>query len=133
MMSYCPEPRWAAWISDYNYQAILERAVAVNALAEVPSTAAARFVSSVPWRLLVSDSAGVHWVQEPLIVRGTPEGTPLSAVVHGAQGPMQQIEVYKQDLHDGVSHDAFMLTLPTPDASWRAIEVPGLLPPVSIH
>ena len=26
MMSYCPEPRWSAWISDYTYQAILERA-----------------------------------------------------------------------------------------------------------
>jgi hypothetical protein len=132
MMSYCPEPRWAAWVSDYNYQAILERVVAVNALAEVPAFAIER-APSVPWRLLVSDSAGVHWVPEPLLVRGTPEGTAVSAVVHGAHGPMQQVEVYKQDLHDGVSDDAFMLTLPEPDESWRAIEVPGLLAPVSIQ
>jgi hypothetical protein len=35
--------------------------------------------------------------------------------------------VYRQRLEDGVSDRAFMLTLPEPDASWRAIEVPGLL------
>jgi hypothetical protein len=132
MMSYCPEPRWAAWISDYNYQAILERVVAVNALTEVPALDGEAATPELPWRLLVSDSAGVHWVEESLLVRGTPEGTPLSAVVHGEHGPMQQVEVYKQDLHDGMSHDAFMLTLPEPDRSWRAIEVPGLLAPQSL-
>jgi hypothetical protein len=129
MMSYCPEPRWNAWISDYNYQAILERVVAVSALAEVPALYSAAGARSVPWRMLVSDSAGVHWVQEPLLVAGTPEGTPVRAIIHGEQGPMQQVEVYEQELHDGQSHHAFMLTLPEPDPSWRAIEVPGLLAP----
>ena len=66
------------------------------------------------------------------LVRGTPEGTPLRAVVHGEHGPMQQVAVYKQDLHDGLTDDAFMLTLPEPDRSWRAIEVPGLLSPQSL-
>lgn len=129
MMSYCPEPRWAAWISDYNYQAILERVVAVNALAEIPALFRddEPALPKEPWRLVVSDSAGVHWVEEPLLVRGVPEGTPVHAVIHGARGPMQQIVVYKQELHDGVSHDAFMLALPEPDPSWRAIEAPGLL------
>ena len=37
MMSYCPEPRWSAWISDYNYQAILVRVAAVNGQPEVPA------------------------------------------------------------------------------------------------
>jgi hypothetical protein len=129
MMSYCPEPRPNAWISDYTYQAILERVIEVSALAEVQAFHAEQAAPSVPWRMLVSDSAGVHWVQEPLLVRGVPEGSPLRAVIHGAHGPMQQIEVYKQDLHDGVSHDAFLLTLPEPDRSWRAIEVPGILAP----
>ena len=27
------------------------------------------------------------------------------AIVHGAHGPMQQVDAYKQDLHDGVSHE----------------------------
>jgi hypothetical protein len=35
--------------------------------------------------------------------------------------------VHKQRLEDGVNDRAFMLALPEPDASWRAIEVPGLL------
>ena len=129
MMSYCPEPRPAAWVSDYNYQAILERVIAVNALTEVPAPYAEPGIAKVAWRLLVSDSAGLHWVDGPLLVQGTPEGTPMPAVVYGDNGAMQQIEVYKQDLQDGVSDDAFMLTLPEPDSSWRAIEVPGLLAP----
>ena len=79
MMSYCPEPRPNAWISDYNYQAILERVVAVNALAEVPAFYDEQATPKVRWRMLVSDSAGVHWVQEPLLVRGTPEGRAQSS------------------------------------------------------
>jgi len=129
MMSYCPEPRWAAWISDYTYQAIVERAAQVNGQAEVPASFDASAL--VSWRLLVSDSAGVHWVKEPLLVRGTPDGDPVSALIHGEHGPMQQIVVYKQRLEDGVSDRAFMLTLPEPHESWRAIEIPGLLAPQS--
>lgn len=126
MMSYCPEPRWSAWISDYNYQALLERAAQVNAQAEIqPFVAGGERETS--WRLLVSDSAGLHWVEEPLLVRGTPEGQPERAVVHGERGAMQEVEVYVRPLEDGVGEGAFMLTLPEPDASWRAIEVPGLL------
>jgi hypothetical protein len=37
------------------------------------------------------------------------------------------VVVYRQRLEDGVSDRAFMLTLPEPDASWRAIEVPGMI------
>ena len=129
MMSYCPEPRWSAWVSDYNYEAILKRVIAVKALPEIPEPPSGQATPVVAWRLLVSDSAGQHSIEERLLVRGTPEGTPVMAVVHGEQGPMQQVEVYKQDLDDGVSNDAFMLTLPEPDASWRAIEVPGILAP----
>jgi hypothetical protein len=129
MMSYCPEPRYTAWVSDYNYEAILKRVVAVSALPEVPAPPGGAAAPTVAWRMLVSDSAGVHWIDEPLLVRGTPEGTSMMAIVHGEHGPMQQVEVYRQDLHDDVINDPFMLTLPEPDASWRAIEVPGLLAP----
>ena len=129
MMSYCPEPRSDAWVSDYNYQAILQRVIAVNALPEVPAESADAALPVVSWRMLTSDSAGVQWVEGPLFVRGTPEGTAIRAIVHDANGPMQAIEVYKRDLEDGVSDHAFMLILPQPDASWYAIEVPDLLSP----
>src|SRR5262249_7563854 len=69
MMSYCPEPRWAAWISDYTYQAILERVAQVNAQMNLAFFGASDEVE-VSWRLLVSDSAGVHWGDEPLLVQG---------------------------------------------------------------
>lgn len=127
MMSYCPEPRWAAWVSDYNYQAILARTLEVNAVAEVPALLDEPGTLGVSWRLLVSDSAGIHWAQEPLL--GTPEGEPVRAVVHGEDGPMQQVEVYRQWLEDGVVDGAFMLTVPQPEPGWHAIEVPGLLAP----
>src|SRR5690606_14945235 len=123
MMSYCPEPRWAAWISDYTYQAILERTIEVNAQAEVPTSLLARD-KLVAWRLLVSDSSGVHWVDDPLLVQGTPEGQPMRAVIYGAHGAIQELEVFVQALEDGVSDHAFMLTLPEPDPSWYGIEVP---------
>jgi hypothetical protein len=128
MMSYCPEPRWAAWISDYTYQAILERTIEVNAQPEVQTFFDAPG-APVSWRFVVSDSAGVHWVEQPLIVKGAPDGTPTRAVVHGALGAMQQVVVYMQELEDGVTDGAFMLAVPEPDPSWHAIEVPGLLPP----
>jgi hypothetical protein len=138
MMSYCPEPRYNAWISDYTYQAILLRVAQVNAQMELPffhaaddvlpAPGTARFDFEQPWRLLVSDSAGVHWGDDPLYVQGLPEGRPLRAIVHGALGPIQEVEIYKQDLEDG-SEGAFMLVMPEPDPSWRAIEVPGLLAP----
>jgi hypothetical protein len=130
MMSYCPEPRPNAWISDYTYKAIFERVIAVNALAEIPAPLEHEQAAAamVPWRMLVSDSAGLHWIAEPLLVRGQPDGTKLGAIVHGEHGPLQHIEVYKQALHDGLSHDAFMLIFPVPDETWRALEVPGLLP-----
>jgi hypothetical protein len=127
MMSYCPNDRPSAWVSDYNYQAILERAAQTNQFAEVPQESVALGAPKVPWRLLVSDSAGLHWIEEALLVSGTPEGEPMNATIHGVQGPMHQVEVYVQELHDGVAEGAFMLTLPEPDASWVAIEVPGLL------
>jgi hypothetical protein len=127
MMSYCPEPRYNAWISDYTYQAILARVAQVNGQMELPFLHVSDEVE-LPWRLLVSDSAGVHWTDEPLLVQGTPEGEPMRAVVHGALGPLQEVEIYRQDLEDG-SEGAFMLAIPQPDPSWRAIEVPGLLAP----
>jgi hypothetical protein len=130
MMSYCPEPRYNAWVSDYNYQAILERAASENQ-PELPRSAA-ELGPKVPWRLLVSDSGGLHWIDELLMVHGTPEGDPVMATIYGAQGPMHQVEVYVQELHDGVAEGAFMLTLPMPDASWTAIEVPGLLTPQAL-
>jgi hypothetical protein len=129
MMSYCPEPRSSAWISDYTYQAILERVAEVNGQPELPvgTLAFVHEAPAVPWRLWVSDSAGTHRIEEPLLVRGTPEGTPVSVVVHAQHGALQQVTGYLQELHDGVSDAAFMLVLPEPEAAWRGIEVPGVL------
>jgi hypothetical protein len=127
MMSYCPEPRYDAWISDYTYQAILLRVAQVNAQMELPFFYASDDVE-LSWRLLVSDSAGVHWGDEALLAQ-VPEGQPLRAVVHGDHGPIQEVEIYKQELEDGSEGGAFMLAIPQPAPSWRAIEVPGLLAP----
>lgn len=128
MMSYCPNPdRSLAWVSDYTYKGLVERVAAVNALAR-----RSLLLKSQPkarWRLLVVDSQGSHWGEYPLLVEGTPDGTALPAIVHGRDGFVQSVEVYKEDLDDGIGPDAYMLTIPEPNSSWHAIEVPGLLAP----
>ena len=81
------------------------------------------------WRRLIVDSTGIHWGGDPLELQGTPEGTPVNAVIHDRNGPMLSTRVYREDLEDGVSESAFWLTVPEPGANWYAIEVPGLLKP----
>src|SRR6185436_19523673 len=104
------DPRWSAWISDYTYQAIVDRVAAVNGQPETPASFDVP-AAPVSWRLLVSDSTGVNWGQEPLLVRGTPEGDPVNAIIRRADGSIAQVVVYKQRLEDEVSDRAFMLTL----------------------
>lgn len=129
MMSYCPNPdRTQAWISDYTYKAILARVSAVNALV----TQTFIYPASAPkeaWQTLVVDSVGKHWGEYPLWLHGTPDGAPLRAIIHGKSGPLQTIEVYKEELEDGISEGAYQLTLPRPKADWYALEVSGLLAP----
>ena len=134
MMSYCPNPdRTLAWMSDYTYQALLDRVADVNALVstfpEKQAVTAAAPAPKVAWRMLVVDTLGARWSEHPLYVRGTPEGARLTATIHGADGPMQQVAVYQVALEDGLGHDAFMLTVPEPNTDWAAIEVPDLLGP----
>jgi hypothetical protein len=130
MMSYCPNPdRSLAWLSDYTYQAILERVAAVNQLV----ARGAAFLSTapkLPWRMLVVDETGEQWSEHALLVRGRPEGTALTATVHDRSGPMQTIEVYRQDLEAGAV-ESYLLIVPERDPSWHAIEVPGLLPKIA--
>jgi hypothetical protein len=130
MMSYCPNPdRTQAWISDYTYRGILARVAAVNALATPQAFIYSPSAPKVSWRTLVHDSVGTHWGEYPLSLHGTPEGLPLPAIIHGRDGPIQTTEVYKEELEDGVSDGAYLLTIPQPAADWVAIEVPGLLAP----
>ena len=65
----------------------------------------------------------------PQLIRDTPEGTALRAIAHDDSGAALATWVYREDLEDGVSDDAYMLTIPEPRPDWISIEVPGLLPP----
>lgn len=129
MMSYCPNDRTQAWLSDYTYKAITERAVAVNALAKRLVIFPEEAQPTAEWRRLIVDSTGIHWGEYPLELQGTPEGVPVDAVVHDRDGATLSTQVYREDLEDGVSDSAFWLTVPKPAANWRAIAVPGLFEP----
>lgn len=132
MMSYCPNPdRSGAWLSDYTYQALLERVAGVNALVSPQALVIASSSPAVPWRQLTVDSVGVQWGEYPLMVQDTPEGVAITAIVRDSNGRAQNIQVFREDLEDGVSRNAFTITLPEPQASWRTIEMPGLLGPQS--
>jgi PAS domain S-box-containing protein len=130
MMSYCPNPdRTLAWLSDYTYRALVQRVASVNALArrssyEIGARTAAR---TVPWRQLVVDSFGARWGEYPLLVDGVPEGGAVQALVYDRRGISQTIEVYRLDMEDELSHEAYMLTVPQPENDWYALEIPGLL------
>lgn len=137
MMGYCPNPdRSGAWLSDYTYQALVERVAAVNALTRQalllpPTEPATPLPPPNTWQLLVVDSAGKHWGEYPLVMHETPEGEPITALIRGRDGSVESVEVYREALEDGVSHGAFMLTVPQRQAHWRSIEVPGLLAPLN--
>lgn len=126
MMSYCPNPdRTLAWLSDYTYRALVDRVAAVNELATISMESTA---ARVAWRLLVVDGAGARWSQYPLFVRGRPEGRAIRAIIYDRNGPVQTVDVYRNDMEDGIGI-AYSLTIPTPLPGWYAIEVPGLLGP----
>lgn len=126
MMSYCPNPdRAQAWLSDYTYRAILERVAAVNAL--VGTRSFAKGATERSWRQLVVDHTGEHWSEYPLVVEGAPEGDLLSAIVRRADGSTTEVDVYKQELEDGMSEHPYLLLAPEPELDWRSLELPGLL------
>lgn len=118
-MSYCsPE-----WISDYNYQLLLERIIVVNQRAGMqvlPPPGLPQVLRTV----LVSEAGQARWGLE-LRPRSQPPGDPATVEVLDAQGNvLTQVVAYHELVADG--EQAYFV--PAAHAGWHAVRVPGAAP-----
>ncbi len=118
MMGYCENQ----WISDYTYQAVLERSAAINsALSYRNPNPVGRF------RVLVQSRSGATWGEPP---SGEVEavGRGELAIIVDQQGkPVAEVVVYRGTMgHLGGAS----IMVPEPEPGWHAIVVRGL-PPVA--
>lgn len=118
-MSYCsPE-----WISDYNYQLILERIVVVNQRAGM-QVLPPPGLPQVFRTLLVSATGQARWGLE-LRPRSQPPGDPVTVEVLDAQGGvLTQAVAYHELVADG-DHAYFV---PAAHTGWHSVRVPGAAP-----
>jgi hypothetical protein len=115
-MGYCREN----WVSDYNYQKLFDRIVAV-----ATSAGQALRVSGPrrTWRTLLLDDTGAATWGLPIRFRSTPEGTPEQAQVYDQSlNPIASIEVYRVDLFD---NGGAQIAVPEPLSEWAAVRVAG--------
>jgi hypothetical protein len=114
-MSYCGPD----WISDYNYQQLLERIVVVNQrafLRRLPVNAAHDFRT-----LRVAPNGQVKWGLD-IHPQLEPPGDPVQLKVLDAQGSvLEETRAYLESSPDG--EDAYFI--PAGHADWHAIQVPG--------
>ena len=113
VMSYCALP----WISDYTYQGLLERSVALGSGALLRSSApAGRF------RVILLGPRGPRWGMSPSRPV-EPAGEPEAATILDATGsPIAQVVVYRMRMsRPGTSS----MLVPEPTAGWHAIAIQG--------
>jgi hypothetical protein len=118
-MSYCsPE-----WISDYNYQLLLERIIVVNQRAGMkvlPPPGPPKVYRTV----LVSNAGRARWGLE-LRPRTAPPGDPVTVEVLDAPGNViTQVVAYHERVADG--EQAYFV--PAAHAGWHSVRVPGAAP-----
>lgn len=117
IMSYC-DPQW---VSDYTYQAFLERIALLNGATSAsvitPVGAAQLF------RVMLVDDMGPRW-GIPMAKPSLPTGTATEArVVDAAGNPIGDVTVYRVPV--SLPGHATVL-VPEPEPGWFAIEVDGL-------
>ncbi len=114
IMGYCSNK----WISDYTYDALVNRVAYVNGAAYV-YTAPERLST---WRVLLLDDKGPRWGL-PIDELSPPSGEPELAEALDEQGNfVTEVEVYRTAISD---IDAAMIQVPAPEPEWHAIRVPG--------
>jgi hypothetical protein len=112
IMGYC-EPKW---ISDYTYEALVDRSEMLNENMLVltdPATIHA-------YRVLLLDAEGLQW-SEPFPRPDAPYGTPEQADVLDAGGQIvERVTVYRTTIADNYG---FTILVPPPQAGWHAIQL----------
>lgn len=118
IMGYCENQ----WVSDFTYQAFLERVVTING--------ALSWINPNPvgtWEVIVTSTFGSSWGVPPsraVAAMGTPEA---ASVIDKAGNEIAQVTVYRAVM-DHLSGASIMV--PSPEAGWHAIVVVGVPPMV---
>jgi hypothetical protein len=118
IMGYCP----AQWVSDFTYQALLERVVTING--------ALKWVNPNPvghWEVIVSSTFGAFWGVPPSRAVSAAGAAEVASVLDAAGNEIAQVTVYRSvmDHLNGAS-----IMVPTPEPGWHAIVVEGVPPMV---
>jgi hypothetical protein len=113
MMGYCND----VWVSDYTYDGLLGRVVAVNeAKVRVNPDVLGTF------RVLLVDPAGPRWGR-PIKELVPPAGSPEPAEIQDPNGDMlETVTVYRTEVGD---LDAASIMVPEPKPGWYAVKVRG--------
>jgi hypothetical protein len=115
-MSYCSPD----WISDYNYQLILERIIVMNQRATFKRIGAPAAPSTFR-TLRVSKDGQARWGLDLHPVLGPP-GDPISLKALDARGALlEEVATTFEDTADGEQ----VYFIPAGHADWKAIQVPG--------
>lgn len=118
LMGYC-DPKW---ISDYTYDGLFTRLLAVNGampLAVVDPATIQRY------SVLLNDQEGPRW-SHPLPRPSAPHGLPESADVLDIDGNLlDQVTVYRTEIGDA---DASSILIPESQPGWHAIKIHDALP-----
>lgn len=114
VMSYC-EPKW---ISDYTYQALVNRVAAVNAVgaAEVDTRPLSR------WQVILVGAHSARWGHH-FTQPDHPFGVEESAEILARDGtPIATVPAYRSQLADGDDTSSTLL-VPEPDPGWYAVRL----------
>jgi hypothetical protein len=120
LMGYC-SPQW---ISDYNYQSLMERVVELNNPVQQRLARASALAPQPSFRVLHVDQHGPRW-SRPFQGR-LPNVVPESATIFDDLGQVvTSVNVYRVPMH-GVN--ASMVLVPEPQPRWFAVQVSGAAP-----
>jgi hypothetical protein len=119
IMGYCK----AIWISDYTYQAFLERIAYLNGVtaADVRGTAE----PARRWRALWMQGTEVRWAQTPPVSAPPAGATATARILDAAGNQLDTVTVYMQQVS---LPNTLMVLVPEPQTGWHAIELPGKPP-----
>src|SRR5690606_36741496 len=113
-MSYCSPP----WISDYNYQAILEQVALVNASASPEPFRVGRPAQT--WARVLVTAKGVRWSRS-LTSEGAPSSLPEPGLISDtSRAELAQVTVYRRKIAES---SAFMLFGPPQEPCWHAVGI----------
>ena len=115
IMGYCN----TKWISDYTYEALVNRVATVNGAQDQVFVDAS---AAQTWRVLLLDSRGPRWglpITRPTLAQGS---AVVVRILDESGNAITEVQAYRTEISDDSSA---MLMIPEPQPGWASVEVPG--------